>query len=62
MIFRPLHSGPYSNSDGYNFASNCRKILRGGGVAFFVENSQQFDTIDELFVMNTKIFESFLFM
>ena len=53
-----LHSGPYGNLDGYNFVSNCRKILRGGGVAFFVKNSLQFDTIDEPFVMNEKIFES----
>ena len=29
-----------------------------GGVAFFAKNSLQFDTIDELFVMNEKIFES----
>ena len=55
---KPLHSGPYCNLDGYNFVSNCHKILRGGGVAFFVENSLQFDTIDELFVMNEKNFES----
>ena len=49
---KPLHSGPHGNLDGYNFVSNCRKISRGGGVAFFVKNSLQFDTIDELFVTN----------
>ena len=55
---KPLHSGPYSNLDGYNFVSNCRKISRGSGLAFFAKNSLQFDTIDELFVMNEKVFES----
>ena len=55
---KPLHSGPYCNLNGYKFVSNCRKISRGGGVAFFVKNSLQFDIIDELFVMNEKIFES----
>ena len=54
---KPLHSGPYCNLDGYNFVSNCRKISRGGGGSL-VENSLQFDTIDELFVMNEKNFES----
>ena len=33
-------------------------ISRGGGVAFFVKNSLQFDTINELFVINKTIFES----
>ena len=59
---KPLHSGPYSNLDGYNFVSNCRKISRGGGVVFFVKNSLQFDAIDELFVMNEKILNLFLLM
>ena len=34
---KPLHSGPYSNLDGYNFVSNCRKISRGCGVAFLLK-------------------------
>ena len=55
---KPLHSKPYRNLDGYNFVSNCRKISSRGGIAFFIKNGLQFDTIDELFVMNEKIFES----
>ena len=55
--FKSLHSGPCSNFDGYNFVSNCRKISRGGKVAFFVKKSLRFRTIDELFVMNEKNFE-----
>ena len=59
---KPLHSGPYSNLDGFNFVSNCRKILREGGGAVFVKNNLQFDNIYELFVMNEKNLNHFLLM
>ena len=51
-------SGPYNNLDGYKFVSNSRKACLGGGVAFYVKNSLQFNVINELFVMDEKIFES----
>ena len=55
---RPTHSGPYNNLDGYKFVSNSRQACLGGGVAFYVKNSLQFNVINELFVMDEKIFES----
>ena len=55
---RPTHSGPYNNVDGYEFVSNSRKVCLGGGVAFYVRKSLQFNVINELFVMDEKIFES----
>ena len=54
----PTHSGPYNNLDGCKFVSNSRKICFGGGVAFYVKKSLQFNVIIELFVMDEKIFES----
>ena len=55
---RSTHFGPYNNLDGYKFVSNSRKACLGGGVAFYVNNSLQFNVINELFVMDEKIFES----
>ena len=55
---RLTHSGPYNKLDGYKFVSNSRKACLGGGVAFYVKNSLQFNVVNELFVMDEKIFES----
>ena len=55
---RPTHSVPYNNLYGYKFVSNSCKACLGGGVAFYVKNSFQFNVINELFVMDEKIFES----
>ena len=55
---RSTHSGTYNNLDGFKFVSNSRKAYLEGGVVFYVKNSLQFNVINELFVMDEKIFES----
>ena len=55
---RPTHSGPYTNLDGCKFVSNSLEVCLGGEIAFYVKKSLQFNVINELFVMDEKIFES----
>ena len=54
----PLNSSPYNNLDNYILVQNPRKNLKGGGVAFYIKNNLQFTVIDELSIMNEKVFES----
>ena len=51
-------SGPYCNLENYNFISNSRKVAKGGGVGLYIKNCHKFNLIDELTIMNEKIFES----
>ena len=55
---QPFSSGQYRNLNGYKFVSNCRKLCKGGGVAMYVKSWIDFNTNDELTVMQEKIFES----
>ena len=50
--------GPYCYLENYNFISNSRKITKGGGVGLYIKNCYKFNLIDELTIMNEKIFES----
>ena len=50
--------GPYCYFENYNFISNSRKITKGGGVGLYIKNCYKFNLIDELTIMNKKIFES----
>ena len=49
---------PYGNLENYNFISNSKKIAKGGGVGLYIKNCYKFNLIDELTIMNEKIFES----
>ena len=51
-------SGPYCYLENYNFISNSRKVAKGGGVGLYIKNCHKFNLIDELTIMNEKIFES----
>ena len=50
--------GPYYNLSGYLFVSNSRKSHRGGGVGVYIKNIHNFTVVEELTIMNEKIFES----
>ena len=50
--------GPYCNLENYNFISNSRKITKGGGVGLYIKNCYKFNLIEELTIINEKIFES----
>ena len=51
--------GPYCNRENYNYISNSRKIAKGGGgVGLYIKNCYKFNLIDELTIINKKIFES----
>ena len=40
------------------FVSNSRKSHRGGGVGVYIKNIHNFSVVEELTIMNEKIFES----
>ena len=50
--------GPYCNLSDYVFISNSRKIVKGGGVGFYVKRCHKFTVIDEMTKMHEKAFES----
>ena len=50
--------GPFNNLDGYKFIPNCRKNYDCGGVAFYIKKEIKFSILDDLTVMNEKIYES----
>ena len=54
----PLNSGPYNNLDSYILVQNSRKNFKSGDVAFYIKDNLQFTVIDELSIMNEKVFES----
>ena len=54
----PHYSGPYNNLDNYILVQNPRKNLKSGGVAFYIKNNLQLTVIDDLSIINEKVFES----
>ena len=51
-------AGIYCNLENYNFISNSKKIAKCGEVGLYIKNCYKFNLIDELTIMNKKIFES----
>ena len=50
--------GHHSSLEGYIFKSNCRKKVKGGGVALFINEHLSFNVRDDLTIMKEKAFES----
>jgi len=55
---RDNEAGPHCDLKGYVFISNCRKSHKGGGVGLYVKDFIDFKVIDDLTIMDDKIFES----
>ena len=51
---------PHYNLSGYVFVSTCnsKKSHRGGGVDVYIKNIHNFSVVEELTIMNEKLFES----